>query len=67
MDQNNRTGTRKLVRNPVVERAGGAAPQPDVSQEQPMDVSLDQKATTTATKKNSRNTIDHKQCWKRYW
>ena len=43
------TGTRKLVRNPVVERAGGAAPQPDVSQAQPMDVPLDQKATTTAT------------------
>ena len=43
-----RTGTRKLVRNPVVETAGRAAPQPDVSQAQPMDVPLDQKATTTA-------------------
>ena len=43
------TSTRKLVRNPVVERAGGAAPQPDVSQAKPMDVPLDQKATTTAT------------------
>ena len=29
--------------------ATGAAPQPDVSQAQPMDVSLDQKATPTAT------------------
>ena len=42
------TSTRKLVRNPVVERAGGAAPQLDVSQAQPMDVPLDQKATTIA-------------------
>ena len=45
------TSSRKLVRNPDVERAGGAAPQPDVSQAQPMDVPLDQKATTTATNK----------------
>ena len=44
------TSTRKFVRNPVVDRAGGAAPQLDVSQAQPMDVPLDQKATTTATK-----------------
>ena len=46
----NQTSTRKLVRNPVVERAGGAAPQPDVSQAQPMDVPLDQKATTNCCK-----------------
>ena len=45
--------TRKLVRNPVGERAGGAAPQPDVSQARPMDVSLDQKATTTDTKERT--------------
>ena len=43
------TSTRKLVRNPVVERAGEAAPQPNVSQAQPMDVPLDQKAKTVAT------------------
>ena len=49
----NRTGIRKLVRNPVVERAGGAAPQADVSQAQTMNVSRDQKATTTATKQRA--------------
>ena len=43
------TGTRTLLRNPVVERAGGAAPRPDVSHARPVDVSLDQKATTIAT------------------
>ena len=43
------TNTSKLVRNTVVERAGGAAPQLDVSQARPMDVSLDQKALTTDT------------------
>ena len=47
------TSTRKLVRNPVVARAGGAAPQPDVSQARPMDVSLDQKATTTDTEQRA--------------
>ena len=40
------TSTRKLVWNAVVVRAGGAAPQPDVSQARPMDVSLGQKAIT---------------------
>ena len=48
---NEQTGTRKLVRNPVVERAGGAAPQPDVSQAQPIEVSLEQRVTTGATKR----------------
>ena len=41
------------MRNPVVERAGGAAPLPDVSQARPMDVSLDQKALTTDTKQRA--------------
>ena len=50
---NNRSGTRKLVQNPVVARAGGAALQSDVSQAQPMDVSLDQEATTTAAKQRA--------------
>ena len=36
------TGTRTLLRNLVVERAGGAAPRPDVSHSRPMDVSLEQ-------------------------
>ena len=36
--------------DPVVERAGGTAPQPDVSQAQPMEVSLEQRVTTGATK-----------------
>ena len=47
------TSTRKLVRNPVIERAGGAAPQPDVSQARPTDVSLDQKALTIDTKQRA--------------
>ena len=34
--------------DPVVERAGGAAPQLDVSQAQPMEVSLEQRVTTGA-------------------
>ena len=37
--------------DPVVERAVGAAPQPDVSQVQPMEVSLEQRATTGSTKR----------------
>ena len=37
--------------DPVVERAGGAAPQSDVSQPQPMGVSLEQRVTTGATKR----------------
>ena len=41
------------MRNPVVERAGGAALQPDVSEARPMDVSLDQKAITTDTKQGA--------------
>ena len=50
-------GTKKLVRNPVVERAGGAAPQADVSQARPMDVSLDQKAITTDTKQRAETQL----------
>ena len=61
------TSTRKFVRNPVFERAGGAAPQPDVSQARLMDVSLDQKAITTDTMQRTVNTIDFEQRWKRYW
>ena len=38
---------------PVVERAGGAAPEPDVSQAQPMEVSLEQLVTTGATKRTA--------------
>ena len=41
------------MRNPVVERVGGAAPQPDMSQARPMDVSLDQEAITTGTKQRA--------------
>ena len=42
---------------------GGAAPQPDVSQARPMDVSLDQKAMATDRyKAKSSNTIDFEQC-----
>ena len=37
--------------DPVVERAGGAAPQPDVSQAQPMEVSREQRGTAGAPKR----------------
>ena len=37
--------------DPVVEKAGGAAPQPDVSQAQPLEVSREQCGTTGATKR----------------
>ena len=47
------TSRRKLVRIPVVEKAGGAVPQPDVSEARLMDVSLDQKAITTDTKQRA--------------
>ena len=43
--------------DPVVERAGGAAPQPDVSQVQPMEVSLDQRAATGATKRTAETQL----------
>ena len=53
--------TRRVVRQAqgnlggiqLLKRAGGAAPQPDVSQARPMDVSLDQKALTTDTKQRA--------------
>ena len=37
----------------VVERAGGASPQLDEEHVQPMDVSLDQSVTTSATKRRA--------------
>ena len=40
----------------VVERAGGASPQLDEEQVQPMDVSMDQSATTGAKRKRSAET-----------
>ena len=43
--------------DPIVEWAGGAAPQPDVSQAQPMEVSLEQRRSYETC---SRNTIDAK-------
>ena len=50
---NDQTGTKKLVRNPAVERDGGASCQLDSHQLQPMDVSLDRKVTTTSTKQKA--------------
>ena len=50
---NDQTGARKLVRNPVVESDGGASCQLDENQLQPMDVSLNRNATTTATKQRA--------------
>ena len=54
------TCTRKLLRNPFVERGGGAAPELEVSQARPMDVSLDQKAITTDTKQRAGTTATNK-------
>ena len=48
--------------DPVVEKAGGAAPQPDVSQAQPMEVSREQRGTTGATKRAAETQNDAKQC-----
>ena len=45
--------------DPVVERAGGAAPQPDVSHAQPMEVPLDQRAATGATKQQKHKLTPH--------
>ena len=45
--------------DPVVDRAGGAAPRPDVSQAQPMEVSLEPHNRSYET--YSRNTLDAKQ------
>ena len=47
------TGTRKLVRNPVIERDGGTSCQLDENQLQTVDVSLNQHATTTAAKRTA--------------
>ena len=41
----------------VVERAGGASPQLDEEQVQPMDVSLDQSVTTSATKRRAETQL----------
>ena len=43
--------------DPVVERAGGLATQPDVSQAQPMEVSLEQRATTGSTKRTAETQV----------
>ena len=52
----------KVNTDPVVERAGGAAPRPDVSQAQPMEVSLEQRVTTgaecTAETQLTPNSVD---------
>ena len=47
----------KLVRNPVVERDGGASCQLDKNQWQTMDVSLNQNATTTAPKRRTETQL----------
>ena len=41
----------------VVERAGGASPHLDENQSQPMEVSLDQSATTGATKRRAETQL----------
>ena len=52
---NDQTGTRKLERNPVVERDGGASCRLDENQLQTMDVSLNQNATSIATKQREEH------------
>ena len=44
--------------DPVDERAGGAAPQPDVSHAQPMEVSLDQLRNVWQKHKLTPNTVE---------
>ena len=46
--------------DPVVERAARAAPQPDVSQARPMEVSLEQRVTTGATKRAAETQLTPK-------
>ena len=43
--------------DPVVERVGGAAPQPDVSRARPMEVSLEQRVTTGASKRRAKTQL----------
>ena len=50
-------GQPQVSTDPVVERAGRAAPQPDVSQVQPMEVPLDQRAATGATKRTAETQV----------
>ena len=47
----------EMSTDPVVERAGGAAPRPDVRQVQPMEVSLEQRVTTGATKRAAQTQL----------
>ena len=54
---NEQAGTRKLLRNPVVERDGGALCQLNENQWQTMDVSLNQNDTTTATKQRTETQL----------
>ena len=58
---NERTGTRKLVRNPVVERDGGASCQLDENQLQTMEALLNQNATTIATNQRTATRLTTKQ------
>ena len=53
------TGTRKLVWSPVDERDGGESCQLDENQVQSMDVTLDQKATTTTSTNNVQRNIGY--------
>ena len=59
---NDQTGTRKLVRNTVVETNGGASRQLDENQWQTMDVSLSQNATATATEQTQLTTNSVESC-----
>ena len=49
----------EMSTDPDGERAGGAAPRPDVSQVQPMEVSLEQRVTTGATKRAAQTDAKH--------
>ena len=54
---NDQVGTRKLVRNRVVERDGWASCHLDENQWQTMDVSLNQNATTIAAKRRTETQL----------
>ena len=49
------TSIRKLVRIPVVEKAGGAVPQPDVSEARLMDVSIKRPQRLIQSKERQQN------------
>ena len=59
--------TEEVNTDQIEERDGRASCQLDANQLQPMDVSLDQKATAVATKHRSGTQLTANNVEKRYW